>query len=266
MLEFDAFQIGKGLSGLEAPNILPFGAFVQRLYEDGLYADLSGRAADASHAGAGGGGLEAGSPAGAASLPSKARPPSAATPGRSPICGASARAPGTRTRRLSRSGSLTTRRKPRTTSTPRGCRMRCSGSCRKWISRSSLSPTRSTSCRRRRRVPRRARNGDRFLQAGSPVRNRLASAFDSAKHEIEAAAQWRGRGSKPRDADRGLSFLPCGKKRKEVVSRFLASHAPRREKTAVPFNVSLGAPLQEFPIVNAAADGVALLTRRSLIR
>src|SRR3977135_688341 len=41
MLEFDAFQIGKGLSVWEAPDILPFGAFVQRLYEDGLTADLS---------------------------------------------------------------------------------------------------------------------------------------------------------------------------------------------------------------------------------
>src|SRR5262245_11286848 len=41
MLEFDAFQIGKALSVWEAPDILPFGAFVQRFYEDGLYADLS---------------------------------------------------------------------------------------------------------------------------------------------------------------------------------------------------------------------------------
>src|SRR5215831_11913473 len=41
MLEFDAFQIKKGLSVWEAPDILPFGAFVQRLYEDGLYSDLS---------------------------------------------------------------------------------------------------------------------------------------------------------------------------------------------------------------------------------
>src|SRR5678815_224630 len=40
MLEFDAFQIGKALSVWEAPDILPFGAFVQRLYEDGLTADL----------------------------------------------------------------------------------------------------------------------------------------------------------------------------------------------------------------------------------
>src|SRR5882672_3074023 len=71
MLEFDAFQIEKALSIWEAPDILPFGAFVQRLYEDGLYADLS------------------------AALP-----------------------------RLSRGGSPIIRRKPRTISIPRGCRMR----------------------------------------------------------------------------------------------------------------------------------------------
>src|SRR5436309_15226905 len=41
MREFDAFQVGKALSVWEAPDILPFGAFVQRLYEDGLYADFS---------------------------------------------------------------------------------------------------------------------------------------------------------------------------------------------------------------------------------
>src|SRR5687768_6612225 len=39
--EFDAHQIAKGLTVWEAPDILPFGAFVQRLYEDGLYSDLS---------------------------------------------------------------------------------------------------------------------------------------------------------------------------------------------------------------------------------
>src|SRR5262245_6486701 len=41
MLEFDALQIGKALSVWEAPDILPFGAFVQRLYEAGIYAELS---------------------------------------------------------------------------------------------------------------------------------------------------------------------------------------------------------------------------------
>ena len=38
--EFDSFQAGKGLTVWEAPDILPFGAFVERLWEDALYSDL----------------------------------------------------------------------------------------------------------------------------------------------------------------------------------------------------------------------------------
>ena len=40
MTEFDGFQIRKGLAVWEAPDILPFGAFVERLWEDALYSDL----------------------------------------------------------------------------------------------------------------------------------------------------------------------------------------------------------------------------------
>src|SRR5947199_1366510 len=38
--EFDAFQIGKGLSVWEAADILPLRAFVERLWEDALYSEL----------------------------------------------------------------------------------------------------------------------------------------------------------------------------------------------------------------------------------
>jgi len=38
--EFDVFQTGKGLTVWEAPDLLPFGAFVARLWEDALYSDL----------------------------------------------------------------------------------------------------------------------------------------------------------------------------------------------------------------------------------
>jgi ATP-dependent helicase/nuclease subunit B len=38
--EFDAHQIAKGLTVWEAPDMLPFGAFVERLWEDALYSDL----------------------------------------------------------------------------------------------------------------------------------------------------------------------------------------------------------------------------------
>src|SRR6185503_13341637 len=40
MAEFDSFQIDKQLTAWEAPDILPFGAFVERLWEDALYSDL----------------------------------------------------------------------------------------------------------------------------------------------------------------------------------------------------------------------------------
>ena len=39
MAEFDAFQIEKKLSVWEAPDILPFGSFVERLWEEALYCD-----------------------------------------------------------------------------------------------------------------------------------------------------------------------------------------------------------------------------------
>ena len=38
--EFDAHQIAKGLTLWEAPDLLPVGAFVERLWEDALYSDL----------------------------------------------------------------------------------------------------------------------------------------------------------------------------------------------------------------------------------
>src|SRR5688572_14027523 len=40
MAEFDGFQTQKNLTVWEAPDILPFGAFVERLWEDALYSDL----------------------------------------------------------------------------------------------------------------------------------------------------------------------------------------------------------------------------------
>src|SRR5437899_7179223 len=38
--DFDDFQLNKNLKVWEAPDILPFGAFVERLWEDALYSDL----------------------------------------------------------------------------------------------------------------------------------------------------------------------------------------------------------------------------------
>ncbi|MGA8051419.1 MAG: hypothetical protein WCA09_14670, partial [Burkholderiales bacterium] len=41
--EFDDAQAAKGLAVWEAADLLPFGAFVARLYEDALYSELAAR-------------------------------------------------------------------------------------------------------------------------------------------------------------------------------------------------------------------------------
>ena len=40
---FDGTQAAKGLAVWEAADILPFGAFIARLYEDALYSELAAR-------------------------------------------------------------------------------------------------------------------------------------------------------------------------------------------------------------------------------
>ena len=42
MLEFDEHQLARGLTVWEAPDILPLGAFVERLWEDALYSERGG--------------------------------------------------------------------------------------------------------------------------------------------------------------------------------------------------------------------------------
>src|SRR4051812_19227608 len=44
LAEFDRHQAGKNLNVWEAPDILPFTALVQRLYDDALYSDAAGAA------------------------------------------------------------------------------------------------------------------------------------------------------------------------------------------------------------------------------
>src|SRR5918912_1316119 len=39
-LDFDDYQIARGRLSWEAADILPFGAFVERLWEDALYSDV----------------------------------------------------------------------------------------------------------------------------------------------------------------------------------------------------------------------------------
>jgi len=82
-------------------------------------------------------------------------------------------------------------------------------------------------------------------------------AFRSAREELEAAAQW-ARARLEAGAKRiGIVVPELGQRRKEVVRVFArtlhpAHNLPGEERKALPFNVSLGAPLADYPLVRAA--------------
>lgn len=81
--------------------------------------------------------------------------------------------------------------------------------------------------------------------------------FPSAREELDAAAQW-ARAKFEAGAQRiGVVVPELGQRRKEVVrvfSRTLhpAHNLPDAERRALPFNVSLGAPLADYALVRAA--------------
>src|SRR6266481_3763227 len=163
MLEFDAFQIGKALSVWEAPDILPFGAFVQRLYDDGRYADLS------------------------AELPMLV------------VAYAFDILPPQTRDFLDALGTE--------------------------IAFSRPDPRSATVSR---------------------------AAFDSAKREIEAAAQWARARLEAGGKRIGVVIPSLQEDRKEVARVFSRVMRPGGEKAAMPFNISIGIPLERYPVVALA--------------
>ncbi len=81
--------------------------------------------------------------------------------------------------------------------------------------------------------------------------------FPSAREELDAAAQW-ARSRLESGATRiGVVVPELGQRRKEVARVFArtmqpAHNLPGRERNAQPFNLSLGAPLADYPLVRAA--------------
>jgi len=81
--------------------------------------------------------------------------------------------------------------------------------------------------------------------------------FPSAREELDAAAQW-ARARLEAGAKRiGVVVPELGLRRKEVVRVFARTlhpchNLPGNERKALPFNVSLGAPLADYPLVRAA--------------
>ena len=82
-------------------------------------------------------------------------------------------------------------------------------------------------------------------------------AFRSAREELEAAAQW-ARARLEAGAKRiGIVVPELGQRRKEVVRVFArilnpSHNLPGEERKILPFNVSIGAPLGDYPLARAA--------------
>lgn len=93
-------------------------------------------------------------------------------------------------------------------------------------------------------------------EQGSAV---VRSAFPSAKLELESAARWARARLEQGRARIGVVIPELQQRRKEVVRVFSrvmqpGYNLPGLEKTALPFNVSLGQPLADYSLVAAALD------------
>src|SRR5437660_10288006 len=252
MREFDAFQIEKALSVWEAPGILPFGAFVQRLYEGGLYADLS------------------------AELPMLLTPAQEEELWKQVVGGSGLLAVEGAAAKCRDAWNLANLWRIRP-----GAGNQDSEAFARWLTHYKKKTENDLDTPRlpdalQRFLPELKRpklvvayafdilppQTKEFLDAlgteiafcRSDPQSAIVSraAFDSAKHEIEAAARWARARLEAGGKRIGVVIPSLREKRKEVVRVFSRVMRPGGEKTAMPFNVSLGTPLQEFPIVNAA--------------
>src|SRR3954471_8899595 len=94
--------------------------------------------------------------------------------------------------------------------------------------------------------------------APPPIDGRVVRAsFPSAKHELEAAAKW-ARARLEAGAKRiGVVVPELGQRRAEVLRTFSrvmqpGYNVPGQASTPLPFNISLGRPLAAYPLVDAA--------------
>ncbi|HTK96121.1 MAG TPA: hypothetical protein VL382_10845, partial [Terriglobales bacterium] len=95
--------------------------------------------------------------------------------------------------------------------------------------------------------------------AADPVAGSLARApYPSAKHELEAAARWARARLEEGKKRIGVVVPDLGKRRQEVsrvftrVMHVVPAHFPSGAGTPLPFNISIGRPLASYPLVNAA--------------
>src|SRR3954470_12457511 len=103
--------------------------------------------------------------------------------------------------------------------------------------------------------------------------NASRTSFPSAKEELEKAAQWgrahlENRGQTPISPRIGVVVPELEKRRKEVVRVFSrvmrpGYNLPGVAKAPMPFNVSLGIPLERYPVV-ALALSLIRFTREEI--
>jgi probable DNA repair protein len=90
-------------------------------------------------------------------------------------------------------------------------------------------------------------------------------SFPSPREELEAAAQWARSKLEAGTRPIGVVVPELKLRRKEVVRVFSCTlrpdfNLPHSEHRTLPFNVSLGAPLAEYPLVHAALSLLELAT------
>ena len=270
--EFDAGRIAAGLAVWEAADILPFSAFVERLYEDALVSDLAAQLplllTDAQAQALWEAAIRA-SDWGAALL---AVPQAAADCARAwelaqgwRIAGGLGNFPGnddakafvdwTRdyARRCEREGHTDGARLPDVVAPLLGEAALRKPKLLVAYAFDALKPQEQEfldSCAKAGIDVRACAPEGKSAKAGRRV-------FPSAREELDAAAQW-ARARLEAGAKRiGVVVPELGERRKEVVrvfSRTLhpAHNLPNAERRALPFNVSLGAPLSDYPLVRAA--------------
>src|SRR5881396_3804729 len=252
MLDFDAFQIGKALSVWEAPDILPFGAFVQRLYEDGLYADLS------------------------AELPMLLTPAQEEELWKQVVGGSGLLAVEGAAAKCRDAWNLANLWRIRP-----GAGNQDTEAFARWLTHYKKKTENDLDTPRlpdalQRFLPELKRpklvvayafdilppQTKDFLDAlGTEIafcrpdpRSATVSraAFDSAKHEIEAVARWARARLEAGGKRIGVVVPSLQEDRKEVARVFSRVMRPGGEKAAMPFNISIGIPLERYPVVALA--------------
>src|SRR5262245_38207900 len=248
MLEFDAFQIGKKLSVWEAPDILPFGAFVQHLYEDGLYSDLS------------------------AELPMLLTPSQEEELWRQVVGGSGLLAAEGAAAKCRDAWNLANAWRIRP-----GAGNQDTEAFASWLKKYLDRTGNDVDIARlpdvlHRFLPELKRpklvvayafdilppQTREFLDAlGTEVAfsgpekqsaSLMRTSFDSAKHEVEAAARWARARLEAGGKRIGVIIPSLEEKRKEVVRVFSRVMHPGGEKGQMPFNLSIGIPLVQYPV------------------